>query len=586
MPGFCLPVTCCGCGAGLGAAAAAWLQPVPYAVSTNGLGRSAASREAKQKKRDANTVDRDCEWLNDLLIILWPRINKYLKNLVEEKILPAVNQALPHTMRGSIKVEKLSMGESTPRFSSFDVILREDQAIVLDLQVDVVSDLDIEIRALKVPVGIRAFNFHGALTVCLLPPAVQPPFFSGVEVYFVNPPELDIEFKGAAHIADFKGLRGVIHDTILKIISDQLVIPACISVDLFPTEHTDDVGLRWPEPLGVLRVQVRSATELRADDFSFNGKTSDPYVAIALGLDSWRSKTLPKTTSPVWPQSGPTSYADFLVYNKHQLITFKVFDEDLVSQDDLLGEVRGISVERLMTAKTVLHVFSLTCGGSAAAGSLTVSTRFYTLTKEAPVQAICPDVAAGPTHFVLTAKVEDGIGFPVDGHTPFHVRISVTEGGKEYSASSGPSTGPERKVRASKELQHVCLELARRRLAAEEICAITGLVPQQVKFILSQDGDPDALRALAKRAAATNPTFRQVLRLSLRWTPEMMHKAELTLEILDSRQRPVGKPFRIKVEAVASQEQRGPFDVGAGAMLSGSLSVKWLQLPLDRAERL
>lgn len=68
-------------------------------------------------------------------------------------------------------------------------------------------------RVEGVPVGkgrnppcFRARAVPGTLTLCLRPPTTKPPFFGGVEIYLISPPELDFDFTGAANIGDWKAM--------------------------------------------------------------------------------------------------------------------------------------------------------------------------------------------------------------------------------------------------------------------------------------------------------------------------------------------------------------------------------------------
>ena len=68
------------------------------------------------------------------------------------------------------------------------------------------------------------------------------PFFAGVTVFFVDPPELDMDFTGAADFVDLPVLRQVVRSTILDAVRGLAVLPARIAVDLNPDDDTDQAA--------------------------------------------------------------------------------------------------------------------------------------------------------------------------------------------------------------------------------------------------------------------------------------------------------------------------------------------------------
>merc|ERR1712194_711187 len=162
-----------------------------------------------------------------------------------------------------------------------------------------------------------------------------------------------------------------------------MVLPARLAFDLDPNDSVDQVDLTYPEPIGVLRLLVKSGRDLRGDDFVFTGgKTSDPYVIVALGQQTWRSKTVNKSTSPVWAHGNIT---DFLVFDREQEMKVTVFDEDLLSADDLLGAASDLIAERFIGRPApVDETLPLKFDGEPA-GDLTISTRWFHLTRDVSV---------------------------------------------------------------------------------------------------------------------------------------------------------------------------------------------------------
>jgi len=525
-------------------------------------------------------VDKETSWLNQLVEIIWPRINRYIKTLLEERVKPAIDQALPSTMRGSVVVERLSIGKSTPRFGHMHVKSRSDEAIIMDLKVDITSDLDIELKAMHIPLGISAFTFHGVLTVCLRPPIFRPPFFGGIEVYFVNPPDLGIVFTGAATVAGWSTIKGAIHDVLMTQVANTMVVPARIAMDLVDDDEFDDAELKYPEPVGVLRFLLKSGRGLRAADIGWTSSSSDPYVNVHIGQQSWRSSTVWSTLNPVWTHG---NVADFLIYDLDQVAIIDVYDEDKLSQDDFLGRARIRGFSKLVLAKgaVVDEEFVVSDDQGAPQGSLSVSMRWFDLRKEAPSMGISPAVARGPSQLVLRAKLEDIHGrLPTTAAAPFFVRLTVAKGGCPDIVQTTAASHAVPIKAASTEMRHVIQKLADRdKVTMHDISEITGLTEHEVQKALGQEISPSQKKLIQENAQRTNPCFRQTLRILLPWTSEMMNNAVVRLEVLDNRQRSVLDRFEAPLASVAWKESLGPFPLAPDVALCGSLCTRWLGVP-------
>jgi len=537
----------------------------------------------------AASSDQTCEWLNNLVSIVWPRIDTFLKNLVETQIQPSIDQALPHIMKGAVKIQRCSVGKASPSFSNFKVRERKDKAIILDIDVDVTSDLDVQIRAMRVPLGVQQFIFRGVLTVVLRPYSEKPPFFGGIEVYFVDPPELGFDFTGAANVADINVVKATIQSVILGQLKQLLVVPARIAIDLDPDDRVDDTMLKFPEPVGVLRVLLKSGKGLRAEDFSFTGqRTSDPYVVIEVGQETWKSPVLHKTTNPTWIHE---NVQDFFVYETEQKANFNVFDEDRFNADDLLGCARNISIEHFAKGGQVMEESLPLLFEEEPAGTLDISTRWFCFTDQVPVTGIPPAVARGPNQLFLCARIIDAHKFSSDMEPPYVLHIIVgpdlleprsKEPKYKYEMSTKPSVPPADVDTADHDLAKVCRKLSHRGMAEPEIVDVTGLLPAQVHMIIRNDRNPDAAAAatkeLKRKRAAEHPCFNQIVRLLLPWTEEITTK-NICLELRDRLNRQVGERFEVPLAEAVGKEVNGPFSIMPGVALRGTLSTKWLTLP-------
>merc|ERR1719469_1277751 len=66
--------------------------------------------------------------------------------------------------------------------------------------------------------------------------------------------------------------------------------------------EADRLSIKMPPPRGVLRITAHKATSLRAKDSAglFSGASSDPYVVLSIGPESYKSQTINRNLNPVF----------------------------------------------------------------------------------------------------------------------------------------------------------------------------------------------------------------------------------------------------------------------------------------------
>eukprot|EP00327_Prymnesium_parvum_P045867 CAMPEP_0205866586 /NCGR_PEP_ID=MMETSP1083-20121108/8494_1 /ASSEMBLY_ACC=CAM_ASM_000430 /TAXON_ID=97485 /ORGANISM="Prymnesium parvum, Strain Texoma1" /LENGTH=462 /DNA_ID=CAMNT_0053228591 /DNA_START=161 /DNA_END=1549 /DNA_ORIENTATION=+ len=95
---------------------------------------------------------------------------------------------------------------------------------------------------------------------------------------------------------------------------------------------------------GTLRLRVVEANDLMAMDSprGTSSATSDPFVEVFLEDSYWRTTTVKKSCNPVWPDAAQI----IPVSSLESLLHIVVFDHDVLSSNDYLGEV-VMSLEHL-----------------------------------------------------------------------------------------------------------------------------------------------------------------------------------------------------------------------------------------------
>lgn len=206
-------------------------------------------------------------------------------------------------------------------------------------------------------VGLQA---KGIIVIELVKLTHAPPWFSGVRIFFPNRPQVDVQLEtklvGISFNANFfkKQLIQVLED---KVIAPYAVLPNRVSIPI--GEHMEDFSLRNPRPQGVLRLALKSASDLptssAAGSWRFwkgaakNEVDIDPYAVVTLGAQSFETRHVEKTLDPDW---GEETH-DLLVTDleKQALsITVRDFDYGITSRkpSNFVGRVE-VPVEELIS---------------------------------------------------------------------------------------------------------------------------------------------------------------------------------------------------------------------------------------------
>lgn len=98
------------------------------------------------------------------------------------------------------------------------------------------------------------------------------------------------------------------------------------------------------ECIGTLKIKVTRGTNLAIRDF----RSSDPYVILILGQQKVKTSVIKSNLNPVWNEELKLS-----VPQRCGALKLQVFDHDLFSADDIMGEAE-VNLQLLITAATAL----------------------------------------------------------------------------------------------------------------------------------------------------------------------------------------------------------------------------------------
>jgi len=446
----------------------------------------------------------DGAWMSSFVQELWPRISLYLKNLVETSIEPAINNALPSMMKGHVSFTEVTLGDSSPDFGPLTILKGEAGAIKLRIGMNLVSNLNIGLKAMGVYVGVSKLKLKGMLQIVFTPPATAPPFFGGLQIYFLNPPNVDLEFHGAAKVAACPSIHSILRTTISDLLAGIVVLPNMIAVDMNTEDSKDAVDLKYPEPIGVLQLNLLKGEELLACDGGVITKpSSDPYVETKFGCTTWTSPVIKNTLNPEWGEGGKGITRNFFVHSLSQVASFSVLDEDFTGSD-LIGKAVEVGLDKISSGAPCS--LELSSDKGASAGRLIISGKML---KPAPGDAPAGSAA------LISAKILEITGLAGDAQVPYKVCVSV--GSESVSSSGSFAKAPDAYDAV---VQNVCACMKKQGQDANSISKTLGIEKLKVDAYLSKE-DPtnqslkQRVQSTLDKSAATNPQLQQIIRIAV-----------------------------------------------------------------------
>ncbi|KAK6840737.1 Extended synaptotagmin-3 [Apiospora arundinis] len=385
------------------------------------------------RKTDCLGGTESAGFLNDIIAQLWPNINVAGSRMVKEIVEPMFAEMLPGPL-ASLRFTKVDLGSIPLRVSAVDVHKTDNEGIKLDMDVVWEGDSDIDLDGHLVPkLGIEHIHLKGRLCVLLAPLTNILPLIGAAQVAFINPPELELDFTGAAEVADWALVDKAIRKVILNIISSMAVLPNRYLVKL---DANNDFFKTYLPQHGVLRLTVEKATGVTGEKKSGAKKffsklikdVPDCYCRVAVGAaEEWRTSTQEDTFDPVWNETH-----DFLVADYEQRITFDMNDKDPGSDEDI-GEatttVRNILLSGGSLTLPCLHK------GEPTGADLTVHAKFFNFTDDAGALSSTSSTAEGQIIGLATVLIASALGLQGQ-RDELNPSIKVTWGAKEFRTAA------------------------------------------------------------------------------------------------------------------------------------------------------
>ena len=216
------------------------------------------------------------EWLNSLVGELWPHLEPLAWAGLQERLEPALSSLLAEYHMAPFKFTRLELGEQPPRLEGVTVHAVDEQKVLLDMDIVYEGDLRLSISLVKISAGLSDIRLRGKLRAVLHLVDVVP-LLGGLELTFLQAPDIDFDLHGAANFLDMPGLHGMIRQVVLESIKREIVSPNKLT--LVTAQDVPLYKMFLPKPTGILKVTIVEAANLPQSDFG--GLFSiDPYCLV------------------------------------------------------------------------------------------------------------------------------------------------------------------------------------------------------------------------------------------------------------------------------------------------------------------
>eukprot|EP01065_Artemidia_motanka_P046104 TRINITY_DN6907_c0_g1_i2.p1 TRINITY_DN6907_c0_g1~~TRINITY_DN6907_c0_g1_i2.p1 ORF type:complete len:2076 (+),score=664.58 TRINITY_DN6907_c0_g1_i2:428-6229(+) len=311
-----------------------------------------------QGEKNVSTVAETLEWVNMLIAMMWAPIDRFLSDWTTGPLKDFIDTLIKKYQAWGLRdvtiakcslgsrplsfgtiqcVKKMSPGGKNAWGSCFDGCTLKVNDILLDSDLEILIAVDTTIKTLTL--GAKNVFFRGSVCVDMGPMLPRAPCIAGVRVTFPATPDVSVELSGVK----VPGLDKLISEGVEGAIAQMMVAPHFFPVVLDPS--VDTVSLAYPEPLGVLEIELKGAVDLIAGDSAgmMSSAGSDAYAIVSLNGETLTTPVVTeKRSSPtdkISPKWTEQNKIKFVVYDMEQRVRMSVWDKDLPSKDDCIGTV-------------------------------------------------------------------------------------------------------------------------------------------------------------------------------------------------------------------------------------------------------
>lgn len=285
----------------------------------------------------AASTKQQVGFLSDLLAQLWSYINAAASQNIKETVEPQF-KTLPGPL-STLHFTKCDLGQVPLRLDNIIVHDVDKATNTLQFDVDVHWDgrANIQLKANYLgSFGVKSIKLFGRMSVLMKPLVSTLSIVRAVQVAFINPPEIELDFVGLANIADMKMLKHKIDTLIQDNVKAMMVLPKRMLTKLDMTASFLDI---YQPPIGICRMKLVNGAGFVPEERTLRSSdVPDAYGLVSIGDRTCRSKTVKDSVEPVWEET-----MDFVLCDHDQIVQLEVWDEDTgtLDSDDFLGSAQA-----------------------------------------------------------------------------------------------------------------------------------------------------------------------------------------------------------------------------------------------------
>lgn len=146
------------------------------------------------------------------------------------------------------RFDRIILGTIPPRIGGVKVYTHNigRNEIIMDLDLFYASDCDINFYLGSVKGGIKDFQIHGWMRVVMKPLIRSMPLVGGLQIFFLNNPNIDFNLVGVIDFMDMPGLSDLLRRIIVEQIGNVMVLPNKLPITL--SDEVPAASLKMPEP--------------------------------------------------------------------------------------------------------------------------------------------------------------------------------------------------------------------------------------------------------------------------------------------------------------------------------------------------
>lgn len=182
---------------------------------------------------------------------MWPFVDEFFSTKLIKGILePKIREALSKLKLNGFEFDRnrILLGTIPLRIGGVKVhdLNTSRDEIIIDMDLLFASDCSIKFRLAGIPATLNDFEIYGKIRVILKPLISTAPFIGGVQVFFLDNPDIDFNLAGPAEISNIPGLSDILRKIISKKITKKMVSPNRVTKKF--SKHVPPALVKMNEP--------------------------------------------------------------------------------------------------------------------------------------------------------------------------------------------------------------------------------------------------------------------------------------------------------------------------------------------------